>query len=174
MELVDGEKVCPLAILACVWFASVIEALLMLVFKVEAKLVIDDGKPSFSIDVVKLLTAPPASSLTTYPFIDSMNLNWSREMDGILIGICMLGLNADAIEFQVAWVICWSMVGGILNVAPELFMSVFEGIISMVVSNGTLMLWVLVGDAVGFKEKGIEVSRAVSYTHLTLPTTVSV
>ena len=47
----------------------------MLVFKVEAKLVIDDGKPSFSIDVVKLLTAPPASSLTTYPFIDSMNSN---------------------------------------------------------------------------------------------------
>ena len=148
--------------LAWVWFASVIEALLMLVFKVEAKLVIDDGRPSFSIDVVKLLTAPPASSLTTYPFIDSMNSNWSREMDGILIGICMLGLNADAIEFQVAWVICWSMVGGILNVAPELFMSVFEGIISIVVSNGTLMLWVFVGDAVGFKEKGIEVSRVTS------------
>ena len=47
----------------------------MLVFKVEAKLVIDEGKPSFSIDVVKLLTAPPASSLTTYPFIDSMKSN---------------------------------------------------------------------------------------------------
>ena len=47
----------------------------MLVFKVEAKLVIDDVKQSFSIDVVKILTAQPASSLTTYPFIDSMNSN---------------------------------------------------------------------------------------------------